>query len=594
MIWSPIELSLVPIGQFPGQIEGRTLRFLWEGAVARRPAGRWQILQQKLRRPLGVFFDMWATGARRSTASQRGAMANLRYAQSGHRKRAAERDARSVPAPARARVVVLVAAVLFPAAVGVAVPRLRQAPAAPSSAASASAPTMAGAIGPSSALASLAAPAPELRPLALPASPPTPPLRPPPGADAPAAALVAMRDGAAMELAAAEPALALVRVVDRLRPDEALSSALARHGTSADDVSSLVRALKPHLQVRSLRAGLTFMLEKTPTAAGQALASFELRTTSPDGVPRRLRAERQERPITLAGARTGDAADALYVVSVKDAPIETAVEGVAGAVRTSLYQALLDAGEDANLVNKFVDVFAWNVDFYRQTHRGDEFRVLVEKRYAGEGAERRFLGYGKVLAAEYVNAGAVHRGFLFESRDGKHAGTYDDEGNALQRTFLKSPMAIAQVTSSYGMRFHPVLRHNKKHEGIDYGAPTGTPVWTVADGVVREAHYSKTAGNMVRIEHINGIWTEYFHLSKYAEGIKPGARVKQKQAIGAVGSTGMSTGPHLHFGMLRGGAHVDPQKQKFPNARPVPREYKAEYEDFVKPLLTDLKALNRV
>jgi murein DD-endopeptidase MepM/ murein hydrolase activator NlpD len=235
-------------------------------------------------------------------------------------------------------------------------------------------------------------------------------------------------------------------------------------------------------------------------------------------------------------------------------------------------------------------VFAWNIDFYRQTQRGDEFRVLVEKQYAGG----RFLGYGKVLAAEYVNAGSVHRGFIFTSKDGKHSGTYDDEGNALQRTFLKSPMEIARLTSRYGMRFHPVLGRAKKHEGVDYGAPTGTPVWTVADGVVKEARWSKTAGNMIVVQHLNGISTEYFHLSRFAEGMRAGARVKQKQVIGFVGSTGMSTGPHLHFGMLRSGAHVDPGAQKFPNAKPVPKEYRSEFDKLAQPLLEQLKALGRV
>jgi murein DD-endopeptidase MepM/ murein hydrolase activator NlpD len=293
--------------------------------------------------------------------------------------------------------------------------------------------------------------------------------------------------------------------------------------------------------------------------------------------------ERQPPPITQPEA------GATWLARHEDAPIETKIEGLAGAVRSSLYQSMLESGEDPVLVDKFVDVFAWNVDFYRQTQRGDEWRVLVEKRYAGG----RFLGYGKVMAAEYVNAGNVHRGFLFSSGDGKHSGTYDEEGNALQRTFLKSPMEIARVTSSYGMRFHPVLGHNKKHEGVDYGAPTGTPVWSVADGVVKEAHYSKTAGNKIVVQHMNGITTEYFHLSKYAGEIKPGARVKQKQIIGYVGSTGMSTGPHLHFGMLKSGGHVDPAKQKFPNAKPVPKDYKSELDRFVAPLLAELRALDR-
>lgn len=380
------------------------------------------------------------------------------------------------------------------------------------------------------------------------------------------------------------PPPALERAEGTLQPGEALSTALQRNGVGANDTSDLVRALKDHLDVRGLRAGASFAVGRRPlVSGGKELVRFEMRTLSGEGVPRTVIVERQAPPITAPEQGP------LFVARHEDAPIETRVEGLAGLVRSSLYQSMLESGEDPVLVNKFVDVFAWNVDFYRQTQKGDAWRVLVEKRYAGG----RFLGYGKVMAAEYVNAGTAHRGFLFESRDGKHSGTYDEEGAALQRTFLKSPMEIGRVTSSYGMRFHPVLGHNKKHEGVDYGAAIGTPVWSVADGVVKEARWSKTAGNMVVLQHMNGITTEYFHLSKFADGLKAGMRVKQKQVIGAVGNTGMSTGPHLHFGMLRSGAHVDPAKQKFPNARPIPSEYKDELDAFVAPLLAELKALDR-
>lgn len=374
------------------------------------------------------------------------------------------------------------------------------------------------------------------------------------------------------------------RVEGRLGDGEALSTALQRSGVGADDTSDVVRALKDHVEMRGLRAGASFAVVWRPlVTGGKELLRFELATLSGEGVPRTVVVERQPPPITQPEA------GALFLARHDDAPIETKVEGLSGAVRSSLYQSMLESGEEAVLVNKFVDVFAWNVDFYRQTQKGDQWRVIVEKRFAGG----RFLGYGKVLAAEYVNAGSAHRGFLFDAADGKHGGTYDEEGNALQRTFLKNPMEIARVTSSYGMRFHPVLGKNKQHQGVDYGAPTGTPVWSVADGVVKEARWSKTAGNMIVLQHMNGITTEYFHLSKFADGIKAGARVKQKQQIGNVGNTGMSTGSHLHFGMLRAGAHVDPATQKFPNARPIPKEYQGELERFVAPLLAQLRALDR-
>ena len=464
-------------------------------------------------------------------------MRHLRYSKSGHKMRADERAARPTPRPTVTRLGVLGGAVLLPALVAVVAPRSLDidAPIA----------------------AAVALPAPVAAPAASPTvpAPPAPPAPP-----------------------------ALERMEGTLQPGEALSTALQRHSIGANDTSDMVRALKDHLDVRGLRAGASFAIERKPLiTGGKELVRFEMKTLSGEGVPRTVIVERQPPPITQPEQ------GAVFLARHEDAPIETKLEGMAGVVRSSLYQSMLEGGEDAVLVNKFVDVFAWNVDFYRQTQKGDAWRVLVEKRYAGG----RFLGYGKVMAAEYVNAGRAHRGFLFDSKDGKHGGTYDEEGNALQRTFLKNPMEIARVTSSYGMRFHPVLGHNKKHEGVDYGAPIGTPVWSVADGVVKEARYSNSAGNMIVLQHMNGITTEYFHLSKFAEGLKPGARVKQKQVIGNVGNTGMSTGPHLHFGMLRSGGHVDPAAQKFPNAKPIPREYKDELDAFVAPLLAELRALDR-
>ena len=254
---------------------------------------------------------------------------------------------------------------------------------------------------------------------------------------------------------------------------------------------------------------------------------------------------------------------------------------------------MLDAGGDPKLVNKFVEVFAWNIDFYRQTHAGDQFRVIAEKKYAGEGSDRRFLGWGKVMAAEYTNVGTTFRGFSFQAADQKFGGFFDETGAALERTFLKNPMEIAHVTSSYGTRFHPILNRQSAHEGVDYGAPIGTPIWSVADGVVAEARFSKSAGNMVLVQHLNGITTEYFHMSRIADGLAKGTRVKQKQLIGYVGSTGLSTGPHLHFGMVRSGSHVDPSKQSFPAAKPVPSAYRAEFDALIQPLMTMLEALSR-
>jgi murein DD-endopeptidase MepM/ murein hydrolase activator NlpD len=389
---------------------------------------------------------------------------------------------------------------------------------------------------------------------------------------------------------------------DVLLKGEALGSALARHGVSAEDVADLVTDIGAAMELRSLRAGAPFSVRLDDGR----LTRFSYKTRTSEGVPRLLIAERLPAAASIATVEVPSDESAgnnrrrpaaprapRFAVTFEDAAVVTVVEGLVGNVRGSLYNGMLEAGGDAQLVNRFVDVFAWNVDFYRQSQPGDEFRLLVEKRYAGEGAERTFLGWGKVLAAEYINAGRALRGFTFHAADGGFRGVFDELGESLERTFLKSPLEITKVTSSYGSRFHPVLKTQRVHEGVDYGAPIGTPVWSVADGVVVEARYHKGAGNMVVVNHAGGLKTEYFHLSRFAEGLKPGSRVLQKQVIGFVGSTGMSTGPHLHFGMRRGGRAVDPGRQEFPAATPMPPQYRAEFDATVQPLLAQLQALTR-
>jgi len=197
-----------------------------------------------------------------------------------------------------------------------------------------------------------------------------------------------------------------------------------------------------------------------------------------------------------------------------------------------------------------------------------------------------------VVAAEYGGQSKIHNGYLFGSADGLVKGVYSDKGLSLEKTFLKSPLELARITSRYGQRFHPVLKRRKKHNGVDYGAPVGTPFWTVADGVVKEAKYSRSAGNMVRIQHSNGYMTEFFHLSKFAKGVKKGKKVKQRQIIGYVGTTGRSTGPHLHYGMKKNDRYVNPSRQNFPAGKPVAKQYMEEYLRDIAPRVSALEALD--
>ena len=381
-------------------------------------------------------------------------------------------------------------------------------------------------------------------------------------------------------------------VNDRIRPGETLSAALAKHNVSMDAVNRLVLSLKGMLDMRGIRPGDAYTIvemgiasasgKQTDGGAAFKMDKFIFQPDRRGEAPFKIKATRieKENPKTNETEET-------YDVIKETATLETRVVPVSGEVKSSLYQAMVDRGEGSDLVNRFVDVFAWNVDFYRETQTGDRYKALVEKKYA----DGRFVGYGRVLAAEYQMTHRTHRGFLYHSDDGKVVGIYDDKGGSLEKTFLKNPLEIARITSRYGQRFHPVLRRHKKHNGVDYGARTGTPFWSVADGVVKEARYSRTAGNMMVIRHINGYQTEYFHAVRLAKHIRPGVRVKQREIIGYVGSTGRSTGPHLHFGMKKRGSYVDPGKQIFPAAKPVPAKYKDEFLEKIAPLIAEMKAL---
>jgi murein DD-endopeptidase MepM/ murein hydrolase activator NlpD len=225
------------------------------------------------------------------------------------------------------------------------------------------------------------------------------------------------------------------------------------------------------------------------------------------------------------------------------------------------------------------DVLAWNVDFYQDVRDGDRLKLLVEKVFA----DGKLLRYGEVLAAEYLG-GVTGRKRLFRYTDPDgRTSYYDDSGNAARRGFLRSPLRYANLTSRYGSRRHPVLGYVRAHQGVDYGAPTGTPVWAVGDGVVTRAGWMGGCGKAVTLRHRSGFETVYCHLSAIA--VSAGAHVAQKQVVGAVGRTGLATGPHLHFAVKRGGSYVNPSTlRSAPQQEPLAREHRDDFARKVAPL----------
>jgi murein DD-endopeptidase MepM/ murein hydrolase activator NlpD len=262
----------------------------------------------------------------------------------------------------------------------------------------------------------------------------------------------------------------------------------------------------------------------------------------------------------------------------RDVAITTELARVEARIEGSLYETLLRSGEDTGLAVLAADVLAWDVDFYQDVRGGDTLRVLVEKTYA----DGKFLRYGEVHAAEYAGE-ATGRKRLFRYTDPSGQTSYfDDDGQSARRGFLRSPLKFAQITSRFGNRRHPVLGYDRAHQGVDYRAPVGTPVWAVGDGQVKLAGWNGGCGKAVHIRHRNGYETVYCHLSSIA--VSAGKAVSQKQIIGYSGNTGLSSGPHLHFGVKRGGQHVNPLQLKLPRDVPVKPEWMADYRDRIAPL----------
>jgi len=255
-----------------------------------------------------------------------------------------------------------------------------------------------------------------------------------------------------------------------------------------------------------------------------------------------------------------------FEASEKRLAFETYTVRLDGEISLSLFGAIERIGESGELAMQLADIFGWEIDFIRDIRVGDTFRVLVEKRMRNG----KFMGYGEILAAEFVNQGRRSQGYLFHDEAGL-PGYYDAEGNSLRKAFLKAPLEFSRISSDFSWRrLHPILKKYRPHPGIDYAAPTGTPVRTVGNGTIIAKGWMGGGGNTVKIRHMNGYETLYMHLSRFAR-IAKGDKVEQGEIIGYVGSTGLSTGPHLDFRMKKNGYYINPHKVENPKAASLPQ-----------------------
>ncbi|MGE5341703.1 MAG: M23 family metallopeptidase [Candidatus Omnitrophota bacterium] len=254
----------------------------------------------------------------------------------------------------------------------------------------------------------------------------------------------------------------------------------------------------------------------------------------------------------------------VWHAEIKTVLYEKKDEFVSGEIKESLFGAIVAAGEKPELADSMASLYEYDIDFNRDIQKKDRFNLIVEKLYLNG----QFIKYGNILSAEFTNRGKTLQVLRFTDPEGKTA-YYQPDGKSIKKMFLRCPLPFMHVTSSYGNRMHPLLGYSAQHNGIDLGAPSGTPIKATASGIVREAGRSGSRGNFVLIEHPNHYISHYYHMSRISSGVKVGKRVDQSQVIGFVGSTGWSTGPHLHYGMQKSGSFLNPLRLNSPTTEPV-------------------------
>ncbi len=242
-------------------------------------------------------------------------------------------------------------------------------------------------------------------------------------------------------------------------------------------------------------------------------------------------------------------------------------KSASGTIYSSLWNTLMNQGLHPELVMHMARVMAWSVDFYR-IEAGDRFRVLYAEDYVGD----RSVGVSRIDAVHFLHRGHEYVAYRFVSDTIN--GYFDGEGNNMRKTFLRAPLEFGRISSRYShSRLHPIHGDRRPHYGTDYAAPHGTPILAVGDGVITRTSYTRGNGNYVRIRHNAVYETQYLHMSRFATGIKPGARVSQGDVIGYVGSTGMATGPHVCFRFWQNGQQVDHLRLEFPSGDPLPEDF---------------------
>jgi murein DD-endopeptidase MepM/ murein hydrolase activator NlpD len=352
-------------------------------------------------------------------------------------------------------------------------------------------------------------------------------------------------------------------VEDTIQKNRTFVATLVDYEVPAAIATEVADLIKPVFDLRKLRFGNPFRLEKETDGT---LKTFEYKIDDESVLK------------VQKGTET-------YEAKVEKLDLDLHQATITAEIRNSLWESLENLPKREYLATELAEIFQWQVDFSTEIQPGDQIRIIVdEARHEGN-----FVKYGKIQAAELVNAGRRYRGFLFKD------SYYDEKGASLKRAMLASPLKFTpRISSGFtSRRMHPILGTNRAHLATDYAAPTGSPVVAVANGVITFAGWDGGYGNLVRIKHSTGLTSGYAHLSRIAAGIRSGRAVKQSELLGLVGSTGLATGPHLHFMMTKNGTPINPVPalKKGEPAPPIEGNLKAQFAQLVAPMQAKLNEI---
>ena len=354
-------------------------------------------------------------------------------------------------------------------------------------------------------------------------------------------------------------------LIEEVEPDQSVYVSMVQRGIPEGSVHRVVTATEEEFNFRNSRAGDEWRAEVDEQGR---VEKFQYEKSPEDIWVTRFDDEKGE-----------------YVADKKEVDVDVGQRRVAGEVEGSFWLSISGAGESDLLAHRFMEVFRYTIDFNTESRDGDRYAMVIEELYL----DGEFLRYGRVLAATYIGQRGTRQAYYYEADDGEESGYFDEEGESLERRFLRSPLEVTRVTSTFGRREHPITGDQRMHRGVDYGAPTGTPVQAVADGTVTFAGWRGGYGNLLEIRHTGGYKTRYAHLSSFSSGVTAGARVSQGQIVARSGNTGASTAPHLHYEMMRNGRHIDPLEVDTSSGEPLEEEHREQFvAEVVGPLSSEL------